>query len=64
MPVPQEIHSLWNRPESLLLTMVQHLSRTAVAGDRQLKNNDKLDIHTHPPQATRAIQPDIFVLLD
>ena len=21
MPIPQEIHSLWNRPESLLLTL-------------------------------------------
>jgi hypothetical protein len=40
------------------------VDRTAVAGDRQIKNNDKLDIHTHPPQATRAIQPDIFVLRD
>ncbi len=26
MPIPQEIHSLWNRPESLLLTLVQDLS--------------------------------------
>ncbi|MEG4505100.1 hypothetical protein QUA81_15795 [Microcoleus sp. F6_B4] len=26
MPVPQEIHSLWNRPKSLFLTMVQDLS--------------------------------------
>ena len=40
------------------------VDRAAVAGDRQIRNNDKLDIHTHPPQATRAIQPDIFVLLD
>ena len=63
-PVPQRVNFLWNRPESLLLTMVQHLSRIAVAGDRQIRNNDKLDIHTHPPQANRAIQPDIFVLLD
>ncbi len=51
-------------PIKNLLRMLQDVSRIVVAGDRQIRNNDKLDIHTHPPQANRATQPDIFVLLD